>query len=298
MIIHPQFDPVIFSFGSLSFRWYGFMYVLGFLGGRVIMRRQLKYEHIKTQGWEKCDIDNLLFYSILGVVLGGRFGYVFLYKFDYYLDSPLKIFAIWEGGMSFHGGALGVALSIFFYYLKHKRTLSFLKVTEFIIPSVPFGIATGRLGNFINGELWGRVTREDAIWAMGFPQAIYDDLAWIRKSANFMSEIDVSNISHLYPIMLPRHPSQLYEMLLEGILLLFLLLCLARRAKPIGFLTGIFLVWYGFVRFVIEFTREPDSHLGLLTFGLSMGQWLSLPMIFIGGILLFLRTNPRDSNQC
>lgn len=288
MFIHPQIDPVFFSIGPISFRWYGLMYLLGFIAGIFILQFQLSYQHIQKQGWRYSDIDDLILYIVLGVILGGRLGYVFLYRFSYYSIYPLKILAIWEGGMSFHGGMLGVGVSLLIYNFQKKKTLHFLQVTEFIVPSVPFGIAIGRFGNFINGELWGRVTSKDVFWAIGFPQASLDDFIWFRDNIDAGSQIDLYNVVyHFGRPILPRHPSQLYEMMLEGVFLFFILLWFARTARPMGFLTGLFLGWYGFVRFIVEFTREPDAHIGLLAFDLSIGQWLSLPMIFVGCLLIF-----------
>jgi phosphatidylglycerol:prolipoprotein diacylglycerol transferase len=198
-------------------------------------------------------LDDMLFYGVLGVVLGGRLGYVFFYKFSEYMANPLDIFKVWQGGMSFHGGLLGVLVVIFLFCRKTK--IPFFQLSDFVAPLVPLGIAVGRLGNFINGELWGRVTSPDAPWAMVFPES---------------------------GMLVPRHPSQLYEMALEGIALFIILWFFSRKSRPTGQISALFLLGYGSFRFLVEFTREPDNFLGLLSLGLSMGQWLSLPMMVIG----------------
>lgn len=248
MLVHPQFDPVAISLGPIAIRWYGLMYLTAFVLfmvlGRVRARRNV------LSGWIPRDIDDLLFYGVLGVILGGRLGYVLFYKPLYYLANPLEILAVWQGGMSFHGGLLGVLIAVLFYARSTGRR--WLDVTDFVAPLVPLGLAAGRLGNFINAELVGRVT--DGPWAMIFPS--------------------VDN--------LPRHPSQLYQFALEGLLLFALLWWFGSTTRPRGALSGAFLLGYGVLRFVAEFGREPDDFLGLLAFGMSMGQWLSLPMIACG----------------
>lgn len=251
MLVHPQVDPVVFEIGIMSIRWYGLMYFFGFLGVMYLGRLQIRrhpHEH-----WQYEDIDNILFYGIIGVILGGRLGYVFFYQPHYFMHDPLEIIKIWQGGMSFHGGFLGVALAL--YIFARKTGKPWLKVTDFVIPLVPFGLALGRLGNFINAELWGRPT--DLPWGMIFP-----------------------NVDSL-----PRHPSQLYEFGLEGVLLFFILWHASKHLHEKGNVTATFLIYYGIFRFGVEFTREPDSFLGLLWLNLSMGQWLSIPMI-LGGIWL------------
>lgn len=196
----------------------------------------------------------MLFYGVLGVVLGGRLGYIFFYKPLEYLHDPIRIFFVWEGGMSFHGGFLGVVIAMMWFARSHGKR--WLQVTDFIAPLCPLGLGAGRIGNFINAELWGRPS--DVPWAMVFPQV--DGLA--------------------------RHPSQLYEFLLEGLVLFALVWFYSRRWRPLGAVSGVFLVGYGVLRFTVEFTREPDSFLGLLPLDLSMGQWLSLPMIVAGLVLI------------
>jgi phosphatidylglycerol:prolipoprotein diacylglycerol transferase len=254
MLVHPQFDPVAFHLGPLAIRWYGLMYLAGFVLF-VVLGKYRARQNLLT-GWHPRDVDDMLFFGVFGVIIGGRLGYVLFYKPEYYFFAhPLEVFALWQGGMSFHGGFLGVLVAlVFFARNRHKR---WLEVTDFVAPLCPLGLAAGRLGNFINGELWGRPTSEP--WGMVFPQ------------------VDA----------LPRHPSQLYEFGLEGLALFALLWLYARRRRPVGAVSGLFLIGYGVFRFVVEYAREPDNFLGVLALGLSMGQWLSLPMI-VAGIALML----------
>lgn len=254
--VHPQFNAIAFEIGPLAIRWYGLMYLVGFVLFVVLARAQLKRPHIAARGWTVKDIDDLMFFGVLGVIAGGRLGYVLFYKFAYYLDHPLESFMVWNGGMSFHGGFIGVLVAMWWW--GRRRGRGFFEVTDFIAPCIPTGLATGRLGNFINGELWGRPT--DVPWAMVFPQ------------------VD----------MVPRHPSQLYQFALEGMLLFFFLRRFSKTPRPIGMVSAAFLIGYGALRFIVEFAREPDDFLGLLQLGLSMGQWLSLPMIVAGLALAWL----------
>jgi phosphatidylglycerol:prolipoprotein diacylglycerol transferase len=252
MLVHPQFDPVALQIGPVAVRWYGLMYLVAFVLF-VVLGKYRARQNLLT-GWHPRDIDDMLFYGVFGVIVGGRLGYVLFYKPLHYLQHPLEILAVWEGGMSFHGGFLGVLVALWlFARLRSKR---WLDVTDFVAPLVPLGLAAGRLGNFINGELWGRPT--DGPWGMVFPQV--DGLA--------------------------RHASQLYQFALEGVLLFAILWWYTSRRRPMGAPSGLFLLGYGVLRFVAEFAREPDAFLGYLSFGLTMGQWLSLPMIAAGVALM------------
>ncbi|RKF35748.1 prolipoprotein diacylglyceryl transferase [Paraburkholderia fungorum] len=279
MLIHPNFDPVAIHLGPLAVRWYGLMYLVAFIAAIVVGRLRLRLPHVAAQGWSARDIDDMLFYGIVGTILGGRLGYVLFYKANYYLAHPLDIVKVWQGGMSFHGGLLGVTLAMVLFAYQRKRTL--LQVTDFVAPMVPAGLAAGRLGNFINGELWGRVTDPQAPWAMLFPTAAKDDAAWLAAHPQLASRWNLDAVFAQYH-MLPRHPSELYEIALEGIVLFFVLWFFTRKPRPVGAASAIFLTGYGLARFTVEFAREPDDFLGLLAMGMSMGQWLSLPMILVG----------------
>jgi phosphatidylglycerol:prolipoprotein diacylglycerol transferase len=253
MLVHPQFDPVAVSLGPVQIHWYGLMYLVAFGLFLWLGSRRVRYPWLAQAGWTRRDIEDLLFYGVVGVVAGGRIGYVLFYKPGYYASHPLEVFAVWQGGMSFHGGLLGVLLAMALF--ARRRGRGFLQVTDVIAPCVPAGLAVGRIGNFINGELWGRAADPSLPWAMVFPQS---------GSA------------------VPRHPSQIYQFGLEGLLLFVLLWWYARRSRPTGQVSAAFLVGYGVFRFIAEFFREPDSFLGLRAFDLSQGQWLSLPMILAG----------------
>jgi phosphatidylglycerol:prolipoprotein diacylglycerol transferase len=251
-LVHPQFDPVAFSLGPLAVRWYGLMYVAAFVLFIVLGKYRAR-KNLLT-GWHPRDVDDMLFYGVFGVILGGRLGYVLFYKPLYYLGQPLEIVQIWQGGMSFHGGMLGVFVALWLF--ARRRGKRWLEVTDFVAPLVPLGLAAGRLGNFINAELWGRAT--DVPWGMVFAQ------------------VD----------RLPRHPSQLYQFGLEGLALFIVLWAYTARPRPLGAASGLFLLGYGACRFVAEYAREPDAFLGFLALGYTMGQWLSLPMIAIGGAMM------------
>ena len=261
MLLHPQFDPVAFSLGPLSVRWYGLMYLLAFVQFILLGRARIK----RHPGFLTVEqLDDLLFYGMLGVIVGGRLGQVFFYEPSYFLAHPLEIFAVWQGGMSFHGGFLGVLLGSLLWARKHH--FSWLDVTDFIAPLAPLGLAAGRIGNFINGELWGRVSDASLPWAMIFPQA---------------------------GDMLPRHPSQLYHVGLEGIALFVILWLYTGKPRPRGAASGVFLIGYGAFRFITEFFREPDAGIFGQSYMISMGQWLSLPMILTGFLLLALAYRKR-----
>ena len=284
MLIHPNFDPIALHLGPLAVRWYGLMYLLAFIQCIVIGRLRLRLPYVAAQGWTTKDIDDILFYGVLGTILGGRLGYVVFYKSSFYLANPLDIFKVWEGGMSFHGGMIGVTLAMVVFAWQRKRT--WLLVTDFVAPLVPLGLAAGRFGNFINGELWGRVTNPNAPWAMLFQNASPDDAIWLRTHPQQAAQWNLNEIFERYQ-MLPRHPSQLYEIALEGFALFIVMWLMSRKQRPVGAISAVFLIGYGLARFTVEFAREPDDYLGLLAMNLSMGQWLSLPMI-IGGIGLLI----------
>ena len=257
MFVHPQFNPVAISVGPLAIHWYGLMYLMAFLQFWWLGKhRILSHPQLARNGWTVQQLDDLLFYGVLGVILGGRLGQVLFYEPGYYFSDPARILAIWQGGMSFHGGFLGVLLAMAF--CAHKWQRAWLDITDFIAPLVPLGLAAGRIGNFINGELWGRVADANLPWAMVFPRV--DDL--------------------------PRHPSQLYQASLEGLLLFVLLWVYSGRTRPRGAVSGVFLIGYGSFRFLAEYFRTPDEGIFGLSEVISMGQWLSLPMIVIGVLML------------
>ncbi|KAB2932864.1 MAG: prolipoprotein diacylglyceryl transferase [Candidatus Contendobacter sp.] len=255
MLIHPDFDPVAFSLGPLHVRWYGLMYLIAFLVGWALGRYRVKQP---GSGWTAEQMDDLVFYIALGVILGGRIGYVLFYGFGNFLRDPLALFRVWEGGMSFHGGFLGVLLAMVLFARKHHK--GFWPTVDFIAPLIPPGLFFGRIGNFINGELWGRVT--DAPWGMVF-----------RQTGDG----------------LPRHPSQLYQAALEGVALFLIVWLFSAKPRPTIAVSGVFALSYGVFRFLVEFVRQPDAQLGYLAFGwLTMGQLLSLPLVVVGMILLAL----------
>lgn len=261
MMTFPQIDPVIFQIGPLAVRWYGLMYLLGF-GAAYLLISHLS--RLRNLALTKDGISDLLFYGVLGVVLGGRLGYVLFYNPAQYLSRPLEVFAVWQGGMSFHGGLLGVvAASVIFCW---RRKLPILLAGDVLSTSATIGLGLGRIGNFINGELWGRVT--DQPWGVVFPGGG----------------------------SLPRHPSQLYEATLEGLVLFIILYLLHRLKVTEGVPFFSFFIGYGLFRFLVEFVRQPDAHLGFLWGGATMGQLLSLPMILFGllGLLyLYLKRDTR-----
>ena len=273
MIIHPNFNPVAISFGSFSIHWYALSYVLAFVLFMWLGRIRIKQNN---SPFTKESLDDMLTYGILGVILGGRLGYCLFYQPAYFAAHPVDIFKVWQGGMSFHGGFLGVVIASLLFAKKHG--ISWIKCADGIAPLVPLGLASGRMGNFINGELWGRLTDPTAFWAMGFPTAYHADTALLPTLPE-----NLQQAFWQYGV-LPRHPSPLYELALEGIVLFIILWLFSKKPRPVGQVAALFLAGYGLFRFIIEFTRQPDEHLGLLSFGLSMGQWLSLPMFVIGVI--------------
>lgn len=260
----PEFNPIVFSIGPVAVHWYGLMYLFGFAAFWLLGRMRAK------EVWRQmsaADMEDLLFYGVIGVILGGRLGFCLFYQPEWYLAHPLDIFKVWQGGMSAHGGIIGSILAIFvFARIREKR---FLVVADFVAPLVPLGLMFGRIGNFINGELWGRAASPDLPWAMIFKHS---------------------------GTLVPRHPSQLYEAFLEGALLFTVLWIFSRKPRATGAVGALFCMGYGLVRFIVEYFREPDSYLGLGLFGLSRGQWLSLPVIALG-VIVWIWVNRRRPRE-
>lgn len=254
-------DPIAFSIGPLAIRWYGLMYLIGFLVFLALgkLRARDPWRDMKSP-----DVDDLLFYGMIGTIIGGRLGHVLFYgPLSYYLANPLDIFAVWKGGMASHGGIIGVIVAMALF--ARARRKSFLRVADFVVPLVPWGLGAGRIGNFINGELWGRVADPSLPWAVVFPQA-GDALA--------------------------RHPSQIYQFLLEGVTLFAILWIYSRKPRAAGTVGSLFLVFYGLLRIAGEVFREPEALYGYMPLGMSAGQWLSVPMIVIGVVcFVLLRRN-------
>lgn len=271
--LYVAIDPVAIDLGPLQVHWYGIMYLLGFLffwgvGNRLARTRP-------WAGWKAQEVGDFLFYGMVGVVIGGRIGYVFFYSLDSFLQDPLFLFKLTQGGMSFHGGLIGVTLAIAWFARRTQRSL--WQVSDFVAPLVPVGLGLGRLGNFIGGELWGR--QSDLPWAMIFANSI-EPGGW--QSAELRAEWAKGALDAF-----ARHPSQLYQASLEGFLLAIILLIYSRKKRPAAAVTGLFLLGYGLLRFVAEFFREPDSHIGYLAEQwLTMGMLLSLPMVVAGLVIL------------
>lgn len=257
MLMYPQIDPVALQVGPLAIHWYGLTYLVAFALFMWLGVQRLKHPPFVNlhgeQAWSRKDVEDILFLGVVGVIVGGRLGYCLFYKPAYYLSHPLEIFAVWTGGMSFHGGLLGVIAALLWF--AHSRQRPWLQVADFVAPCVPTGLAAGRVGNFINGELWGRFAPADLPWGMVFAHS---------------------------GSLQPRHPSQIYQFLLEGLLLFIVLWLYARRERQPGQVAAAFLMGYGCLRFVAEYFREPDDYLGLLSLGMSMGQWLCVPMVLAG----------------
>ena len=254
-LAYPEISPIIFSIGPVAIRWYSMAYLVGILLGWLLVSVRVKKYNINL---DKGDLEDVVFYVTLGIVLGGRIGYILFYGWQQYADNPLEALAIWHGGMSFHGGIFGVISALFL--LSRKLKFHFLQLTDLVAPVVPIGIFLGRIANFINDELWGRVT--DVAWAVRFPRGGF----------------------------VPRHPSQIYEACLEGIVLFCILNYLWRKKffrENHGYISAIFLLGYALARLVVEQFREPDIQLGFLWYGLTMGQWLSVPIVLMGIYLIF-----------
>lgn len=265
MLTFPNIDPVALQLGPLKIHWYGIMYLVAFGAAWWLGKRRARQgPSVEKGGWTSEMVSDVVFYGALGTVLGGRLGYTFFYNFSGFLADPVSIVRVWEGGMSFHGGLLGVLFAMWLFGRKHNR--HFFDINDFIAPLVPVGIGAVRFANFINGELWGRVTQSPLgmVFPTGGP--------------------------------LPRHPSQLYEMFLEGVVLFFIVWFFSARPKPRMAVSGVFALGYGSFRFIAEFFRQPDEHLGFIAFNwLTMGQLLSTPLIILGITLLFLAYRHNNS---
>lgn len=258
MLIHPLPDPIAITLGPFAVRWYGLMYLLAFVSFMALGRIRTRQPHMTAAGWRNEDVDDMLFYGVLGVVIGGRLGEVLFYHPAFYLANPAEIIAVWKGGMSFHGGFLGVMAAMWLWSRKHGRQL--MATMDFIAPLVPLGYAAGRIGNFINAELPGRVADAGLPWAMIWP-----------------------NVDSL-----PRHPSPIYQALVDGLLLFIVLWLYARKSRPLMAVSGVFAAGYGCARFFTEVFRIPDYEVQLGSLTLSAGQLLSLPMIALGLSLLVI----------
>ena len=251
MLTYPNIDPVAFHIGSWPVHWYGLMYLVGFLGGWGLLSLRLR---TSPRGFTQNQLSDIVFYAALGAIIGGRIGYMLFYDWRVFFADPLLLFQTWKGGMSFHGGFLGTIIAMLIYGKRNQKSL--LELTDLLAPVIPIGLGAGRIGNFINGELWGRVT--EVPWGMVFPNAG----------------------------PLPRHPSQLYEFLLEGVVLFLILWIYSRKPRPLGAVSGLFALCYGLFRSFAEFFREPDIQIGYIFGGITEGQLLSLPMILIGIALI------------
>jgi phosphatidylglycerol:prolipoprotein diacylglycerol transferase len=269
MLIHPLPNPIAFSLGPLSVHWYGLMYMVAFIQFIALGRVRIRQPHIAAVGWKKEDLDDMLFYGVLGVVLGGRLGEVLFYSPAYYFSHPTQIFAIWKGGMSFHGGFLGVLIAMYLWGRKNGRHL--MDIMDFIAPLVPLGYAAGRIGNFINAELPGRLADPSLPWAMWWP-----------------------NVDQL-PVA--RHPSPIYQALVDGLLLFIILWLFARKPRPTMAVSGMFSLLYGCARFFTEYFRTPDYEVSFSGITISAGQMLSLPMIVVGIILLAIAYKTKPANR-
>jgi phosphatidylglycerol:prolipoprotein diacylglycerol transferase len=276
MLTYPDIDPIAFAVGPLRVHWYGLMYLVGFAIAWGLGRWRAGRS---GSGWTREMVDDLIFYCILGVIAGGRLGYMLFYGFDQILANPLNLFRVWEGGMSFHGGLIGVCAAMWIFGRRHG--LHFFQVADFMAPLVPPGLFFGRVGNFINGELWGH--RTQVPWGMQLPCERFPAQCADQPVGTLLSP--------------PVHASQLYEALLEGLVLFVILWTFSRRPRPMMAVSGLFLLLYGVFRFAVELVRVPDAHIGYLAFDwLTMGQILSVPMILFGlalvGIAYAWRRSP------
>jgi phosphatidylglycerol---prolipoprotein diacylglyceryl transferase len=262
MIAYPNINPVAFHVHTWPVYWYGLMYLVGFLGGWAVLALRIK---VSDRGFTQDQLSDIVFYAAIGAIIGGRLGYVFFYDWERFAAEPSLILQTWKGGMSFHGGLLGVLAGMWLCSYKMKKP--FLAITDLIAPAVPIGLGAGRIGNFINGELWGKITTMP--WGMIFPEAG----------------------------IFPRHPSMLYEFLLEGVVMFLILWIYSRKPRPLGAVSGLFALCYGVFRFVVEFFRVPDPQIGYIAMGwLTQGQLLSIPLILIGELLL-VRAYKRQDKQ-
>lgn len=267
MLIHPMPDPVAIQIGPLAIRWYGLMYLFAFVQFVLLGRLRIKQPHIAKAGWVVKNLDDLLFYGALGVIIGGRLGEVFFYHPAYFLNNPLHIFAIWEGGMSYHGGFLGVFTAMWFYAKKNKK--GFVETLDFIAPLIPLGYAAGRIGNFINAELHGRIADASLPWAMIWPN------------------VDA----------LPRHPSPIYQALVNGVLVFILLWLFSRKPHKTGAVSAVYLLLHGTSRFITEYFRVPDYEVSFAFITISAGQMLSIPMIGAACIWLWILYGKRSNKK-
>lgn len=276
MLVYPQIDPVAVSLGPLKIHWYGLMYVLAFL----LAYGLATYRSKTRDGWTSEMVSDLLFYGMLGVILGGRIGYVLFYEFDKFLADPVWLFEVWTGGMSFHGGFLGVVFAMLLFAHKHQKTP--FQVLDFIAPCVPTGLMFGRIGNFINGELYGRVSDAHYSWLMYFPTAADADHLEALQHPQYQSML--TQVGQY--LLLPRHPSQIYQAVGEGLLLFILMWWYSSKPRPRMAVSGMFAIGYGFARSFAEAFRQPDADQGFILLGwITKGQLLSFPMI-LGGIFL------------
>ncbi|MFP3029158.1 MAG: prolipoprotein diacylglyceryl transferase, partial [Arsenophonus sp.] len=264
--------------------WYGLMYLIGFIFALWLAKLRSSKAN---GGWTENEVENLLYICFLGVFIGGRLGYIVFYNLPAFLSNPLYLFKVWTGGMSFHGGLIGVSCAIWWY--ASRTRCNFFKVADFVAPLIPFGLGMGRIGNFINGELWGRVTL-DTKWAMLFPGSRLEDIQIVIQEPYLLPVLEKFGV-------LPRHPSQLYEMFFEGIILFIILNLFIRKPRKIGSVSGLFLIGYGVLRIIVEFFRQPDSQLGLFC-GISMGQILSIPMIIIGIFIMIIAYKKDRQGHC